>query len=106
MGNSYTCNDCVSIVRSDKVLYFARCRSLEVVSTDEVRRKIEFGRVRARCAIGRAIDSLLCSSSHFVCRNSHAQVAVVKEGKFGGRSEVGQFLVGSSPELRALASRL
>jgi hypothetical protein len=70
---SHICNDCVSIVRGHKVLDLARRSGLEVVSADEVRRKIELGRVGARPAIGSAVDFLLCSSSHDIGRDAHTQ---------------------------------
>jgi hypothetical protein len=91
-GASHIGDNGVSIVRGDKVLDLARRRGCEVVAADEVRRKIELGRIGARGAIGRAIDFLLCSSSHVVCRNAHTpRVAVVERGSSGGGGESGKF---------------
>lgn len=67
-GLSYIGNDCVTIVRGDKVLDLAGRGYAEVVPADEMRSKIELGRVGARGAVGLPIDSVLSNSCHVVFR--------------------------------------
>lgn len=63
---SYIGNDCVTIVRSDKVLHLAGRGYAEVVTADEMRSQVELGGVGARGAVGIPIDSGLSSSCHVV----------------------------------------
>ena len=61
---TYVRDDCVTVVSSDKIFYFAGRGFAELVAAYEVRCQVKFGRITARGAIRVSID--LCRSSDCV----------------------------------------